>query len=104
MVVRYFGGTKLGVGGLINAYRSSAQLAIEASDIITKTIDVVFKINFEYPLLNKVMRLIKDYDVNIIEQTMELQCNFTLSIRKKEAEVVIQKFEEVYGINLIDDY
>jgi len=104
VVVRYFGGTKLGVGGLINAYRSSAQLAIEASDIITKTIDVVFKINFEYPLLNKVMRLIKDYDVNIIEQTMELQCNFTLSIRKKKAEVVIQKFEEVYGINLIDDY
>lgn len=103
VVVRYFGGTKLGVGGLINAYRSSAQLAIEASTIVTKTIDTPFKINFEYPLLNKVMRLIKDYDVTIIEQVMELQCNFTLAIRKKEATLVIKKFEDVYGINLIDE-
>ncbi len=103
VVVRYFGGTKLGIGGLINAYRSSAQLAIEASCIVTKTINILFKINFEYPFLNKVMRLIKDYDVTIINQVMELQCNFTLSIRKKEATLVIQKFKEVYGVNLIDE-
>jgi uncharacterized YigZ family protein len=98
VVVRYFGGTKLGVGGLINAYRTGAKLALEAGDIEERTIDIDFNIQFEYPLLNKVMRLIKDHDVNIVEQKMELNCLFSLSIRQKEASKVIAAFEEVYGI------
>lgn len=98
VVVRYFGGTKLGVGGLINAYRTGAKLALEAGDIEERTIDIDFNIQFEYPLLNKVMRLIKDHDVNIVEQKMELNCLFSLSIRQKEASKVIAVFEEVYGI------
>jgi uncharacterized YigZ family protein len=98
VVVRYFGGTKLGVGGLINAYRTGAQLALDAAIIAERTIDIVFDIEFEYPLLNKVMRLIKDHDVNIIKQEMMLHCHFTLSIREKDAALVIAAFEEVYGI------
>ena len=64
--VRYFGGTKLGVGGLINAYRSSAQLALDASEIIEKTIDVHYKLKFGYDLMNKVQRVIKERNITII--------------------------------------
>ncbi len=103
MVVRYFGGTKLGVSGLINAYRTSAQLALKASKIELKTIDIPFKIQFEYPMLNKVMRLINDLDVKSIEQKMEIDCLFTLAIRRKESQKVIKAFDDVYGINLIKE-
>ena len=99
VVVRYFGGTKLGVGGLINAYRTGAQLALQDATIVERTIDIEFLIQFEYPLLNKVMRLIKDYDVTILKQEMELNCRFLLSIREKDASKVIASFEDVYGIN-----
>ena len=85
VVVRYFGGTKLGVGGLVNAYRTAAQLALESSQIITKTIDIDFKLLFDYPMMNKVMRIIKENNVAIISQKMELKCEFEISIRKKEA-------------------
>ena len=60
VVVRFFGGTKLGVGGLISAYKTTAQMALEASSIIEKTIDVGFKITFDYKNINKVMRIIKE--------------------------------------------
>ena len=85
VVVRYFGGTKLGVGGLVNAYRTAAQLALESSKIITKTIDIHYKLLFEYPMMNKVMRIIKENNVTIVSQKMELKCEFEISIRKKEA-------------------
>ncbi|WP_299151221.1 YigZ family protein [uncultured Dokdonia sp.] len=103
VVVRYFGGTKLGVGGLINAYRTGAQNALEASHIVEKTIDISFKVQFEYPLLNKAMRLINDYKVTIINQHMEMNCVFTLAIRRKESAKVIKAFNEVYGITLLED-
>lgn len=92
----------MGVGGLINAYRTTAQQALEASKIIKKTIDVSFIIQFQYPLLNKVMRLINDFKVTILEQEMELDCTFTLAIRRKEAAKVIEAFNDVYGIDLLD--
>jgi uncharacterized YigZ family protein len=66
VVVRFFGGVKLGVGGLISAYRISAQMALEASEIIEKTIDVHFKIDFDYKNMNKVMRVIKEKNLSII--------------------------------------
>lgn len=103
VVVRYFGGTKLGVGGLINAYRTGAQLALKASKIVETTIDIPFTVQFEYPLLNKAMRLINDYNVTIIEQKMMIDCIFRLAIRRKEAAKVIGAFEEVYGINILKD-
>ncbi|WP_339845345.1 YigZ family protein [Dokdonia sp. Asnod3-C12] len=103
VVVRYFGGTKLGVGGLINAYRTGAQLALENARIVKKTIDIPFSVQFEYPLLNKAMRLINDYKVTIIEQKMEMDCVFHLAIRRKESEKVIEAFNEVYGINLLKE-
>ena len=88
VVVRYFGGTKLGVGGLINAYKSAAELALSSSKIIEKTIDVHFKLNFDYQHLNKVMRVIKEQNLTIQLQKMELNCEMEISVRKNEAKAV----------------
>ena len=92
VVVRYFGGVKLGVGGLINAYRTSAQLALQASTIIEKTINIDFLISFEYKDMNKVMRIIKEHNFNITKQILELDCNIYISVRKKSADKINEVF------------
>jgi uncharacterized YigZ family protein len=98
VVVRYFGGTKLGVGGLIKAYKNGAKLALENSNIIDKTINEEFLIKFEYPEMNTVMRIIKDEKISIINQKLELNCEFIISIRKKEAEKVFEIFDNTYKV------
>ena len=98
--VRYFGGTKLGVGGLMNAYKLSAQYALEASKIVEKTIDVQFQISFGYDLMNKVMRIVKERNLKIVFQQLELECLFVVSVRKKEADVVFDIFNSLYKVEL----
>jgi uncharacterized YigZ family protein len=102
VVVRYFGGTKLGVGGLITAYKKSAQLAIEASIIATKTINIDFGITFEYKDLNKVMRIIKEYQIEIRSQKMEFNCDFEISIRKSNSKKAIQALENLRCVKIND--
>lgn len=101
VAVRYFGGTKLGVGGLIQAYKTTAQMALQSCRIVKKTIDEVFILKFEYPEMNIVMRIIKDEDINIVHQKMELNCELEISVRKKEAERVFEIFENTYKINIL---
>lgn len=101
VVVRYFGGTKLGVGGLIKAYKNGAKLALENSIIIHKTIDEEFLIKFEYPEMNAIMRIIKDENISIINQKMEIDCEFIISIRKKEAIRIFKIFENTYKVSII---
>jgi uncharacterized YigZ family protein len=98
--VRYFGGTKLGVGGLINAYKNSAQLALEASEIVEKTIDVYFRISFGYDLMNKVQRIIKERQLKIVNQKLELACEYVISVRKKEAESIFEIFDNIYQLSI----
>lgn len=100
VVVRYFGGTKLGVGGLINAYKTAAKLTLDTSDIIEKTIDDHFALNFDYVNMNKVMRLIKEKNINLLKQEMELDCNFEISVRKKEAKKIKKAFEDLRCVNI----
>ena len=100
VVVRFFGGTKLGVGGLISAYKTTAQMALEASSIIEKTIDVRFKITFDYKNINKVMRIIKEKKLNVISQKMELDCEIEITIRKKNAEEISDIFETFFEVSL----
>ena len=102
VVVRYFGGTKLGIGGLINAYKTSAKLALESSKIITKTVDVHFAIHFDYVDMNKVMRLIKEKKVNIISQKMEMDCDFVISIRKKDAKNLKKDFLDLRCVKIVE--
>jgi len=102
---RYFGGTKLGVGGLINAYRSSAKLALEDSDIIEKTININFQLSFGYDMMNKVMRIIKEKNLNIISQQLELSCQYIISVRKKDADTIFEIFTNLYKVEIkkVDD-
>lgn len=100
VVVRYFGGVKLGVGGLISAYRASAQMALEASEIIEKTINIDYTISFDYKNMNKVMRVIKDKNLEIISQKMELGCEIVISTRKKNAETVFDIFNSMFEIKI----
>ncbi|MFT4611110.1 MAG: putative YigZ family protein [Glaciecola sp.] len=102
VVVRYFGGTKLGVGGLINAYRSGAQMALEASKIITKTVNIKYRVTFDYKNMNKVMRIIKEKNLKIINQTLELRCELIISVRLKEASPVFEIFDTLYEIDIKD--
>jgi uncharacterized YigZ family protein len=98
--VRYFGGTKLGVGGLINAYKNSAQISLEASEIIEKTIDIFFQLNFQYDVMNKVMRIVKEKNLTIVSQKLELDCEYVISIRKKEAQAVFEVFDNLYKVDI----
>ena len=98
--VRYFGGTKLGVGGLINAYRTSAQLALEDSEIIEKTIEIHYKLSFEYDMMNKVQRIIKEKKLTIIAQKLELHCEYTIAVRKREAQTIFEIFENLYKVEI----
>ncbi|MFD2603185.1 IMPACT family protein [Flavobacterium suzhouense] len=96
--VRYFGGVKLGVGGLITAYKTSAQMALEASEIIEKTIDVHYTLKFGYQNMNKVMRVIKEKNLDIVSQKMEMDCEIVISTRKKNAPMVLEAFTNLYEI------
>lgn len=100
VVVRYFGGTKLGVGGLIQAYKSTAQLALEASSIVKKTIDEHFILLFEYPEMNTVMRIVKDENLTIVNQKMELDCQIEISVRKKDSKRIFLLFKNTYKVTI----
>lgn len=100
VVVRYFGGVKLGVGGLINAYKTSAQLTLENANILKKTINKNYTIAFDYKNMNKVMRIIKEKQVNIIKQKLELNCDIIISVRKKDAHSIFEIFDSQYEIDI----
>ena len=86
VVIRFFGGIKLGVGGLITAYKNAAQMALQEVVIIEKTIDVSFSLQFEYKNLSKVMRILKEENATITNQNLEISCEIICFIRKKNAE------------------
>lgn len=104
VVVRFFGGTKLGVGGLIAAYKNTAQLVLESSSIIEKTINVHFLISFDYKNMNKVMRIIKEKKLTIATQKMENNCEIEIITRKRKANTVFEIFNALFeiGIQIIE--
>ena len=100
VVVRYFGGVKLGVGGLISAYKTTAQLTLEEANIIEKTIDKQFKITFDYKNMNKVMRIIKEKNIQIVHQKMELNCKIQIATRKKNTKEIVDIFTALFEIEI----
>lgn len=100
VVVRFFGGIKLGVGGLISAYKTTAQLILETSEIIEKTIDIHFIVSFDYKNINKVMRVIKEKNIVIVNQKMELSCEIEIVTRKKNAEMIFDIFNSMFEIEI----
>ncbi|SDX52220.1 uncharacterized protein, YigZ family [Lutibacter oricola] len=102
VVVRYFGGTKLGVGGLISAYRNSAKMVLDEAKIVEKTIDVQFELIFEYAHMNKVMRIVKENNLQISHQKMELNCEFTIPVRKKNSERIKKLFTDLRCLKITE--
>lgn len=100
VVVRYFGGVKLGVGGLISAYKTTAQLTLAEANIIEKTIDKQFKITFDYKNMNKVMRIIKEKNIQIVHQKMEMNCEIQIATRKKNAKEIVAIFKSLFEIEI----
>ncbi len=97
VVVRYFGGTKLGVPGLIAAYKESAQQAIEAAEIIEKTVDRAITVHFPYLTMNDVMRIIKEEQPKVVGQEFDNLCTMHLTIRESRAEILIEKLKKAGG-------
>jgi len=105
VVVRYFGGTKLGVGGLINAYRSAASDALDRNSIIERRVYDRLKVEFEYERMNAVMKVIKDLQLDFEEQEFDLKCSLTLKSWKRQTERVFDSFSKIAAckISLIEE-
>lgn len=100
IVVRYFGGIKLGTSGLIIAYRMAAAEAINAAEIIEKTVDEDVTFMFEYPLMNDVMKVVKDLEPEIVSQQFDMDCQMTLRIRKGEMERLKERLEKIETLRI----
>lgn len=100
VVVRYFGGVKLGVGGLISAYKTAAHMALENATIIEKTIDVHFQLFFEYKNMNKVMRIIKEKNLKIVRQEHSENCLIIIATRKKNTEKIVDIFTNLFEVEI----
>jgi len=100
VVVRFFGGVKLGVGGLISAYRTAAQMVLQEAEIVEKTIDIYYKVAFDYKNMNKVMRIIKENNLEIVAQRMNESCEIDLATRKKNAEKIFDIFNHLFEIEI----
>ena len=98
VVVRYFGGTLLGVPGLINAYKQATEDALIQSVIIEKTVNDIYTISFNYLQMNEIMRLIKENDLTIIDQQFDNECSIKVAIRKKEVNMVLAKLDKLDGV------
>lgn len=103
VVVRYFGGTLLGVNGLINAYRAAAADALKNAQIVKKIIEQQYFLDFTYNELNEVMQIIKQENLKIIQTWFEEKCRLCFSVRKSEAEKVEQLFKNYYSIKISKD-
>lgn len=97
-VARIFGGTKLGVGGLISSYRRAAQMALEESSIVEKTIKAYIEIKFGYAVIDTVMRIIKQNQLEIVSQQFEMDCALTVSTAKNQGQQITLKFNGLKGI------
>lgn len=101
-VVRYFGGIKLGIPGLINAYRTAAQNAIQNAEIIEKTTEEYFEFHYDHPKMNEVMKILKEEPVTIIEQTFDNQCKILLRIRKCHSDKIKTRLKQINTLFFID--
>jgi uncharacterized YigZ family protein len=100
VVVRYFGGTLLGIPGLINAYKTTTSLALQTIPIIQKAVEINYHLQFDYTKMNEVMMIVKKYNCSVLNQQMELFCRMDIGIPKSNLELVMLKFKEIRGVEL----
>jgi uncharacterized YigZ family protein len=102
VIVRYFGGIKLGVGGLVSAYKECAKKTLESNKIITRTITLPVQIKFNYLQMNNVMRIIKKYDLEVVNQEIQIDCVFDILTTKDNNEAVcyqLSRYPEITFLN-----
>ena len=102
VVVRYFGGTLLGVPGLIHAYKTSTQMALENAQIIEKNLEKTVRIRCEYPYLNETIRIAKNHQAEIIKQNLQLDCRLTVRIPLANAEACLAAWAQTRQIELLE--
>lgn len=102
VVVRYFGGIKLGTGGLIVAYREAAALAIAEAEITEEIVTLLLSFSFEYPLMNDVMRITKDLGATVVSQNFDMNCHMTVEIRKSDYEELSGRLNKIEGLTIND--
>lgn len=102
IVVRYFGGIKLGTSGLIEAYRTAAAEALSAADIVEKLVEDTLEVYFEYPLMGEAMRIVKEEGAKVLVQDFTIDCRLKLSLRKSLMPKMRDRFEKVLGIKIIE--
>ena len=103
IVVRYFGGIKLGTSGLIVAYKAAAAEAIAAATVIEKTVDEEVTIMFEYPFMNDVMRIVKEEEPEILRQSYDMDCSMTLRIRSSMMPKLRARLEKVETARILEE-
>jgi uncharacterized YigZ family protein len=101
VVVRYWGGTLLGVSGLINAYKTSAALALQVTPIIQKQIEISYTIQFDYTQMNDIMLILKQYNCTIIQQELQLFCSIKFGLPKNRVQEVVYKLNDLQNIELV---
>lgn len=103
IVVRYFGGIKLGTSGLIEAYRTAAAEALGAAEVVEKLVEEQLTVHFEYPLMGEAMRIVKEEGATVLCQDFQLDCRLTLSLRKSLMPKMRQRFDDILGISIVND-
>jgi len=98
--VRYFGGTLLGVPGLINAYKTATEDALKQANVISKTINDIYSIEFSYPQMNEVMKILKEGNIDILSQTSDISCTIKMAVRKTKVNQVMAKLDKLREIKL----
>jgi len=100
VVVRYFGGTLLGVPGLINAYKTATESALETAELVTRYFINRYQIEFQYPQMNDVMRIVKEMELNVLEQNFEIECSMTVEVRVSATEVFVSRCQKIDALKL----
>ena len=103
IVVRYFGGIKLGTSGLIEAYRTAAQEALNTATIEEKIIEETITVHFQYPLMGDVMRIVKEENATVLSQDFVEDCRLTLSLRKNQMPKMRSRFENTFGVSILEN-
>lgn len=103
VVIRYFGGIKLGTGGLIVAYKAAAAEVLAVSEVEERTVDIDIKVIYEYPFMNGVMRIIKEMNIEIVSQSFDMDCEMTLRIRMNDVGMLKERLLKVDSLRILED-
>jgi putative IMPACT (imprinted ancient) family translation regulator len=100
IIVRYFGGTLLGVPGLIQAYKSAAAMVLQLIPVIQKPVEVMYELQFDYTLMNEVMMIVKQYGCSVVGQEMQLFCLLKIGVPKARMQEVLYKLEDIHSLTI----